>query len=65
MKYEKEKDVIFLNESIKPFKANDDQSIQWDMKGEGMFRPKSKGSGIMVSDFIDEGIKSLALTDEE
>lgn len=30
-----------------------------------MLRPKSKGSGIMISDFIDERIGYLALTDEE
>ena len=30
-----------------------------------MLCPKSKGSGIMVSDFIDERIGFLALTDEE
>lgn len=46
--------VIFHDEST--FNANDNQTIQWgtqDMKA-GMLRPKSKGSGIMVSDFIDE-----------
>ena len=30
-----------------------------------MLRPKSKGSGIMVSDFVDEHYGYLALTDEE
>ena len=34
-------------------------------KYEGMLRPKSKGSGIMVSILIDERIRFLALTDEE
>ena len=41
--------VIFHDEST--FNANDDQSTQWGVKGEGMLRPKSKGSGIMVLDF--------------
>ncbi len=45
--------------------ANDDETLQWGVKGEGMLHPKSKGSGIMVSDFIDERIGFLALTDEE
>ena len=55
--------VIFHDESI--FNANDDQTQQWGVKGEGMLRPKSKGSGIMVSDFIEERAGYLALTNEE
>ena len=55
--------IIFHDEST--FNANDDQTTQWGVKGEGMLRPKSKGSGIMVSDFIDERNGFLALTDEE
>ena len=35
------------------------------MKGEKMMKPKSKGAGIMVSDFIDEHNGFLALTDDE
>ena len=55
--------IIFHDESI--FNANDDQTVQWGVKGEGMLRPKSKGSGIMVSDFIDERNGYLCLTTEE
>lgn len=55
--------VIFNDEST--FNANDDQTTQWGVKGEGMLRPKSKGSRIMVSDFIDELNGYLALTDQE
>ena len=55
--------VIFHDESI--FNANDEQMQQWGMKGEGMLRPKSKGSGIMASDFIEERAGYLALTNEE
>lgn len=55
--------VIFHDEST--FHANDDQTVQWGVKGEGMLRPKSKGSGIMVSDFIEERAGYLALTTEE
>ena len=45
--------------------ANDDQSLQWGEKGTRMMKPKSKGAGIMVSDFIDEYNGFLALTDEQ
>ena len=55
--------VFFHDEST--FLANDDQRWQWGKKGEFMIRPKSKGSGIMVSDFVDERNGYLQLTDEE
>lgn len=55
--------LIFHDEST--FNANDDQTTQWGKKGEGMLRPKSKGSGIMVSDFVDQINGYLALTDDE
>ena len=55
--------VIFHDEST--FNANDDQPTQWGKRGEGMLRPKSKGSGIMVSDFVDQVNGYLALTDDE
>ena len=61
MKYKK-KVVIFHDESTFNAKFNDDQSTQWGVKGEGTLRPKSKGSGIMVSDFIDDRIGFLALS---
>ena len=46
------------------FMANEDQPTQWGIKGEKMMKPKSKGAGIMVSDFIDEHNGFLALTAE-
>lgn len=52
--------VVFHDES-----TFNDQTLQWGVKGEGMLRPKSKGSGIMVSDFIEERAGYLALTNEE
>lgn len=55
--------VFFHDEST--FQSKDDQTVMWGKKGEHMLRPKSKGSGIMVSDFIDERCGFLALTDEE
>ena len=47
------------------FQANDDQSLQWGEKDTKMMKSKSKGAGIMVSDFIDEYNGFLALTDEQ
>jgi hypothetical protein len=55
--------VLFHDEST--FMANEDQPTQWGMKGEKMMKPKSKGAGIMVSDFIDEHNGFLALSDDE
>ena len=55
--------VLFHDEST--FQANDDQTTMWGKKGEHMLPAKSKGSGIMVSDFVDERCSYLALTDEE
>lgn len=55
--------VLFHDEST--FQANEDQSTVWAMPGTSVMRPKSKGSGIMVSDFIEEKEGYLHLTDEE
>ena len=55
--------VFFHGEST--FMSNEDQTTQWGMKGEKMLKLKSRGSGIMVSDFIDEHNGFLALSDEE
>ena len=55
--------VFFHDEST--FQANDDQSLQWGQKDEKIMKPKSKGAGIMVSDFIDEHNGFLVLTEEE
>ena len=45
--------VFFHDEST--FLVNDDQRWLWGTKGEFMIPPKSKGSGIMVSDFVEQG----------
>ena len=44
--------VIFHDESI--FTVNDHQKTQWGTKDMLVIKPKGKGSGIMVSDFVDE-----------
>ena len=59
-----EKTVIFFHDES-TFQSNDDQSMFWGTKDTHAIKPKSKGSGIMVSDFIDEHNGYLALTQEE
>ena len=55
--------VIFHDESI--FNANEDQSTMWGTEDQHFVRPKSKGAGIMISDFVDERNGFLQLTDAE
>ena len=55
--------VIFHDEST--FQANDDQRTFWGTKDMQILKPKSRGAGIMVSDFIEEHNGYLRLTDEE
>lgn len=60
-----EKTVVFFHDES-TFQSNEDQPTFWGTKGTHIMRPKGRGAGIMVSDFIDE-IKNgfLALTQEE
>ena len=44
--------VIFHDEST--FQANNDQMKFWGAKDMTFLQPKSKGAGIMVSNFIEE-----------
>ena len=55
--------ILFHDESI--FSANEDQGSQWGEKDNFAIKPKSKGSGIMISDFIDEVNGYLRLSDTE
>lgn len=55
--------IMFHDETT--FQANDDQSTVWAEKGTSVMQPKSKGSGIMVSDFIEERNGYLCLNDEK
>ena len=57
--------TVVLFHDVSTFQANDDQPTLWAEKGTNVMRPKSKGSGIMVSDFIDERNGYLELTQEE
>ena len=54
---------FFHDEST--FNSNEDQPTQWGERGQHVLKPKSKGSGIMVLDFVNELDGYLALTDEE
>ena len=55
--------IIFHDEST--YQSNDDQPTLWGTKETRVLRPKSKGAGIMVSEFIDERNDFLKLTEEE
>ena len=46
--------VLFRDETT--FQSNEDQSLQWGLKGSKIMKPKSKPkvAGFIVSDFIDE-----------
>lgn len=59
-----EKTVILFHDET-TFQANDDQPTLWAEKGTSVMRPKSKGSGIMLSDFIEERNGYLCLNEEE
>lgn len=60
----REKTVVFFHDET-TFQSNEDQTLQWGLKGTKAMKPKSKGAGIMVSDFVDEHSGFLSLTDEE
>ena len=59
---ESRKKRIFIFHGESTFNANDDESLQVDSQ---LIRPKSRGSGMMVSDFITEKYGFLCLTTEE
>ena len=44
--------TVFLFHDETTFQANKNQPNVWAPKGMKVIRPKSKGSGIMISDFI-------------
>ena len=56
---------IFIFHDESTFNANDDEGLQWDTVESQIIRPKSHGSGIMVSDFITEKDGYLCLTEAE
>ena len=46
------------------FNAYDDQKVQWGQSDMQTIRPKGNGSGIMVSDFVEESKGFLSLIDD-
>ena len=55
--------IIYNDKSI--FNAKEDESVQWGTLNQHFVRPKSKGSGIMVSKFIEEKGGYLLLSCEQ
>lgn len=60
----REKTVVFFHDES-TFQSNEDQNLQWGVKGTKTIKPKGKGAGIMISNFIDEHYGFLALNEEE
>jgi len=54
---------IFHDEST--FQANNDQTTFWGVKGTADMKPKSKGSVIIISNFIGEKNGYLCLSQEQ
>ena len=57
------KTIILLHDET--FQANDYERTQWGTKDDHMLVPKSKGAGIMISDFLSEQDGFLQLSDSE
>ena len=56
---------IFIFHDESTFNANNDEGLRWGTGESQVIRPKSRGSGIMVSDFITETDGYLCLTEVE
>lgn len=59
-----DKTVVFFHDEY-TFQCNNDQSTLWVIKETTIMRPKSKGTGTMVSEFICEQDGYLSFTPEE
>ena len=55
--------MIYHDESI--FNTNEGQTWMWGTDNNPAILPKTKGSGIMVSDFVDEHGGYLRLSEDE
>ena len=55
--------TVYHDEST--FQANDDQKYAWAQPDQSFLKKKCRGSGIMISDFIEEFGGFLGFTDEE
>jgi hypothetical protein len=61
--FQKQLVLIYHDESL--FNTNEGQSWMWATEDTPVIQPKTKGSGIMVSDFIEQHNGYLRLTDAE
>ena len=59
------KKLVTICHDESTFNANDDQTFGWADETMTVLKPKSKGSGMMVSDFIEEHGGFLELTNDE
>lgn len=57
--------LFFLFHDETTFHSNDFEKTRWGTKDDHILVPKSKGAGIMISDFISENEGFLSLTDDE
>ncbi len=62
--FQREKNMFIFHDKS-TFNANDDESLQWGSAESQVIRPKSRGSGIMVSDIVTEHDGYLCLTQTE
>ena len=60
-----EKQLVTIFHDECSFQSNDDQTFMWALEDQTSIRPKNRGTGLMVSDFIDEYCGCLRLTDDE
>ena len=61
--YRKKLVLIFHDECI--FSTNEGQLWAWATENDSVIQPKTKGTGIMISDYIDQHNGFLRLTDAE
>lgn len=56
---------MFIFHKETTFNTNEDEGLQWGTADSQLIRPKSRGSGIMVSDFITENDGFMCLIENE
>jgi hypothetical protein len=62
-KYGDGRDIVFVTHDESTFSANDGRRSVWMAEGESILRPKGRGRGIMVSEFLT-GAGRLKVRDE-
>ena len=59
------KSLVIICHDESTFQSNEDQRYSWLQEDQHVIKPKSRGSGRMVSDFIDEFTGYLRLSESE